>query len=97
MSASERRLSRALGRIALAVAGLGTAGCPAAAPDATDAGAEPGRCDSVPIEGGALVAPDDAGCTSLRFLPCGVPDAAVVDRCVLDVASCETLCPPPFL
>ena len=97
MSASRRRLERALRRVALAVAAASTPACQGTASEGTDAGADGNGCTSVVIEAGALMAPDDGGCVTLRFLPCGLPDGAMVDKCTVDVPTCASICAPPFL
>jgi hypothetical protein len=98
VSASERRLGRALWRIALAVASAASAtGCQATADGTPDAGAEASACESLLLDAGAVSATGDGGCVALRFLPCGLPAGAIADRCIVDVSSCESICAPPFL
>jgi len=95
--ASRRRLERALRRVALAAAAASTTACQGAGSEASDGGSDAGKCSSVLIEAGALVTPEDGGCIALRFLPCGLPGGATVDKCNVDVATCASICTPPFL
>jgi hypothetical protein len=80
----------------MAVAAAST-GCQSSGPDGAESATDAGACSSVPVDAAAALYPNDAGCISLLFLPCGLPAGATVDKCVVDVASCASVCPAPFL